>query len=236
MSTIDEILGRNPVTEDSPPVQTARPRMATPARREAPKDKESEKLRNHARKASIVTAITGMTESDEESIIPDNAKRVDPFSTDQSPGLKSTPDINNDSPSEPSLANSHGEELIPPTAALVAPDVTPKVFQLVDPSQVPAPPKPTNVAPGAPTATPAAAPGGALDTILGRTPTPPQGGMPPMQPPITAESFMHTISPMEIKAKAAESLIPASAGGSSMPEHKEGDGKTIFNAVRHLVG
>lgn len=211
--------------------------MAAPARREAPKDKESDKLRNKARQASVVAAITGMNESDEESIIPDNAKRIDTFSTEQIPGLKSTPDINNDSPSEPSLANSHGEELIPPTAALVAPDVTPKVFQLIDPSQVPAPPKPTNVPPGAPSVTPAPpAAGGALDTILGRTPTPPPGGIPPMQPPVTAESFMQTISPMEIKSKAAASLVPASAGGSSMPEHREGDGRTIFNAVRHLVG
>lgn len=235
MSTIDQILGR-PVSEDCPPVQTARVRLASPARREPPKDKENEKLRNKARQASVIAAITGMSESDEESIIPDNAKPVDPFSTEQIPGLKSTPDINNDSPSEPSLANSHGEELIPPTAALVAPDVTPKVFQLVDPSQVPPPPKPTNVPPGAPSAAPAPPAGGnALDTILGRTPTPPPGAAPAM-PPVTAESFMQTISPLEIKAKVAEKLVPASAGGSSMPEHKEGDGRTIFNAVRHLVG
>lgn len=236
MSTIDQILGRKIVHEDDvPPVMAARSRPASMSRRQEPTDKEDKKLRNRARQASVIASITGIAESDEEAIIPADAKRVDPFAADQIPGLKETPDLANDSPSEPSLASNHGEELIPPTAALVAPDVTPKVFQLIDPSQVPPPPKPTNMSPGAATVTPGAPDTGALDTLLGRHAPPPGGAMPSMMP-VTAESFLHAISPIDVKSRAAEKLIPASAGGSSMPEHKEGDGRTIFNVARSLVG
>jgi len=38
-----------------------------------------------------------------------------------------------------------------------------------------------------------------------------------------------------VKAKAAASMVPASEGGS-MPEHVQGDGKTIFANFRRLVG
>lgn len=237
MNTLDQILGRKPLEEDDvPPVMAARTRPATMVRRESPKDTESKKLRDKARQSSVVASIIGMAESDEEAIIPDDAKRIDPYASDQIPGLKQSPDLNNDAPASPALSNAHGEELIPPTAALVAPDVTPDVFKMVDPSQVPAPPKPTNFAPGAPTVTPGPpGDGGALDTIMGRN-TQPAPAMPNGMPPITAESFMQSMNPLEIKAKAAGSLIPASAGGSSMPEHKQGDGRTIFNVVRSLVG
>lgn len=224
-STLDQILGR--VTEDAPPVQAARTASVSPARKSPPTDKEEKKLRDTARRSSVVASIIGMSEGEEEGIIPNDAKRLDPFSTDHIPGMKEVPNLNSASPSEPSLSMGD-EELIPPSAALVAPDITPKVFQLIDPSQVPAPPQPTSLPPGAPSVS-AAPPGeqGALDTILGRdTGT----------PPIAAESFMQAISPGEIKAKVAEKLVPALDGGGNMPEHKEGDGKTIFRTFRSLVG
>lgn len=225
MSTIDQIIGRKPIREDSPPVQAARSKPASPARRLPPEDEEAKKLRNAAaRSRSVVASIIGtVAESDSEAIIPDDAKRVDPFNTGQIPGMKEQPNLNAGSPAEPTTL-AHGEELIPPTAALVAPDVTPDIFKLIDPSAVPAPPRPS-APPGMPTVTPGAPPAtGAMDTILGR-----EAG-------ITAESFMHTISPMEVKAKAAASLVPASAGGSSMPEHVQGDGKTIFSTFRRFAG
>jgi hypothetical protein len=231
MSTLDQIIGRTPVQEDDPPVQTARPR--TPARAGTPTDKEEKKLRDRARRSSTVAHIIGMSESDEESIIPDDAKPVDPYSSDAIPGMRETPSLNSASPSEPSVTAPNGEELISPTAALVAPDVTPKVFQLIDPSMVPAPPKPAGPPPGAPTVTPPQPAGhGALDTILGRNTQPSASQI----PPVTAESFMQTINPLEIKSKVAEKLVPSLSGGSAMPEHQEGDGKTVYAAFRNIMG
>jgi len=231
MSTIDEILGRKPVQEDEPPVQASRTRPASPARRLPPTDKEDKKLRNKARQSSVVAGIIGMAESDEEAIIPNDAKRVDPYNTGQIPGMREQPDLEASGPAEPTT-NVHGEELIPPTAALVAPDVTPNIFQLIDPSQVPAPPQPTAPPPGAPTVTPAVPTDdqGALDTLLGRTSPSPQ------TPAFAVESFVESINPLEVKTTVAEKLVPASEGGSSMPEHRQGDGKTIFSTFRRLVG
>ena len=234
MSTLDQILGRQPVTEDEPPVQTARTRPASMLRRKAPEDTEEKKLRDKARRSSVVANIVGMAESDEEGIIPHDAKPVDPYSSENIPGMSSAPNLGTESPAEPSTSNAHGEELIPPTAALVAPDVTPKVFELVDPSQVPAPPTPTTPPPGAPTVTPGSPPAtGALDTILGRQNPAPGAGAPA---PVAVESFVQAINPYNIKSKVAEKLVPASAGGSSMPLHQEGDGRTVFNVTRSLLG
>ncbi len=201
MSTLDQILGRTPITEDDvvPVVAGARARPASVLRRQEPKDKEEKSLRDRARRSSVIASITGMAESDEEGIIPHDAKRVDPYSTEQIPGTSGTPtNLGTETPSEPSRTNAHGEELIPPTAALVAPDVTPKVFEPVDPSQVPAPPKPTGP-PGPATASPATSPAtGALDTLLGRqnpSPTPPGAGAPI---PVAVESFVQALNPLDI--------------------------------------
>jgi hypothetical protein len=166
-----------------------------------------------------------MTESDHESIIPDDAKPVDPFTVSQIPGVKDIAS-SSEAPSEPSVITAREEELISPTAALVAPDVTPKVFDLIDPSQVPAPPAPPAPAPAPP------GPGqkGALDTILARPAT---GPMP------TAESFMNVITPVDsagVQAAVASKLVPATDGGSGMPSHQEGDGRTVFNVARRLMG
>lgn len=213
--------------EDAPPVQTARPKPGSAFRKEPAQDKEQKKLRDRARQATTVAHIIGMAEADEEGIIPPDAERIDPFAN-QIPGLKETPTLSSSSPAEPTI--THGEELIPPTAALVAPDVTPNILEPIDPSQVPAPPRPqappppTSVQPGAP---PEA---GALDTILGRTQ--PQPATTPA-PPVTAESFIASMTAPE-PANVAESLVPANEGGAPMPEHKEGDGRTVYNVMRRL--
>lgn len=219
MSTVDEIIGRALEEDDVPPVIAGRTRPATLARRDAPEDKEKSKLRDKARRSSMVAHILGMSESDHESIIPDTAKSVDPFSVSQIPGVKDV-QATSQAPSEPSSITARDEELLAPTAALVAPDVTPKVFDLIDPSQVPAPPAPapTPAAPGAPHK-------GALDTILGR--------------PATVESFVHSITPVDtigIKNSVAAKLIPSVSGGSGMPTHQEGDGRTIFDVARQIMG
>jgi hypothetical protein len=233
MSVLDQILGRRPVQEDEPPVQAARTPVPSAQRKEKPKDEESDTLKKKARRSAVVASILGMTESDDESIIPDDAKPVDTFSgVHEIPGMGEVPKFGATGPAEP--ATVHGEELIPPTAALVAPDVTPDVLKAIDPSQVPAPPAAPMPPGGAPTGAPAQ-PQHALDTILGRQNTAPQPG-PPIHAPVTAESFAHMINPIEVKSKVAEALIPSTEGGSEMPNHKEGDGKAIYSAFRRFVG
>ncbi len=242
-SVVDAILGRGQgLTEDDvPPVMAARQPKPVAARRLPPKDEEEKELQNKAakvRSSSVVAGILGMTENEEEGIIPQDAKPFDTFSTQQIPGMQEPPKLDNAKPSEPSVTNIHGEELIPPTAALVAPDVTPNVLQLVDPSQVPAPPvsaPPPGPAPavGSAPPQPTSAPGaeGALDTILGRQNPAPQPA------PVSVESFQQTITdPVVRKQKIAEALVPAKDGGRDMPKHVEGDGKAILNAFRQFNG
>ncbi len=240
MSVVDAILGRGLTEDDVPPVMAARPRTPTAARRVPPQDKEEEELKKkaaQARSSSVVAGILGMSESDEEGIIPPEAKPFDTYYTQQIPGMKEAPKLDAAAPAEPTTANSNGEQLIPPTAALVAPDVTPNVLALIDPSQVPAPPAPP-VPPvsQAPVAPPpgAAPPQPALDTILGR-----QNPAAEVQPPPgTMESFQAAItpaaSPVVAKIKIAEALTPASAGGGEMPAHQEGDGKAVYSAFRQF--
>lgn len=242
-SVVDAILGRRVLAEDDvPPVMTKRPQPPAPARKTPPEDEEDSETAKKAakvRSSSVIAGILGMTESEDEGIIPKDAKPFDTFSTQQIPGLKEAPKLDNTTPSEPaSVANAHGEQLIPPTAALVAPDVTPNVLQLIDPSQVPAPPAPP--VPPAPVERPLpptgapTAPQPALDTILGRqnpAPQPPQA----TAPPVTAEAFVQALHPLEVKSKIAEALVPAMDGGADMPKHVEGDGKAIYNAFRQFT-
>lgn len=237
-SVVDAILGRGLTEDDVPPVMASRPKTAT--RRAAPEDEEEEELKKKAavaRTSSVIAGILGMSESDEEGIIPPEAKPFDTFSTQQIPGMKEAPKLDGSAPAEPSMANSNGEQLIPPTAALVAPDVTPNILALVDPSQVPAPPAPP--AGPAPIERPVPPSGAApnqpaLDTILGR-----QNPAADVQPPPgMVESFQAAInpaaSPVMAKIKIAEALTPASAGGGDMPAHQEGDGRAVYSAFRQF--
>jgi hypothetical protein len=68
----------------------------------------------------------------EKSIIPDNAEEFETEEVDiQTPDLEDKPD---DKP-----VSINGEELLHPSLALVAPDLTPDFDQPLDPAQVPAP-------------------------------------------------------------------------------------------------
>ena len=142
MSLVDEIMGRKTILEDCPPMQAARPQVPSAYRKKTPEDEEKERLKKAARRSSVVASILGVSESDDERIIPQDAKRLDAFSgVHDIPGMEDTPNLNSSSPSEPSTSTTNGEQLIPPTAALVAPDITPDVFKMIDPSSVPAPPE-----------------------------------------------------------------------------------------------
>jgi hypothetical protein len=262
MGLIDDILGRRSVrenTSDVVPVVAGKQRL--PLRKEPPKDKEDDKLKDRARRSSVVAHIMGMTESDDEAIIPDTAQSLDPMQTHQIPGLSSRNpvDDNEEEPSEPSRTNIHGEELIPPSAALVAPDVTPNVMVPLDPSQVPAgartmerpaPPSPMGQPEaGAPAQPPmGTSPNrGVLDTILGRQNTGPQ---PAAAAQAMAESMLHQDAAAQAMAEAmmneavngtiqervASKIVPAAEGGEGMPIHREGDGRSVYNAFRRFTG
>ena len=250
MSLVDQLLGRRiavreNTTADVVPVPAGKQQQ--PTRKAPPKDKEEDKLKERARRSSVVAHIMGMTESDDEAIIPDSATPLDPFEVHHIPGMVAKPpgSVQHEEPSEPSPSNIHGEALIPPTSALVAPDVTPNVMSPLDPSQVPAAPRPMErpvapapVAPGA-TGEPRPAPmsnspnAGVLDTILGRQNKQPQ---PDAAAQAMAEQMMNEAVNGTVEERVASKLIPAQEGGEGMPVHKEGDGRSVYNAFRRFNG
>jgi hypothetical protein len=230
---VNAILGRRVTEDSSVPIPVTKHRVA---RKAPPTDKEEGKLKKVARTSSIVAHIIGMAESDDEAIIPKSAKPLDPF-THQIPGMVAEPPgaVSHEEPSEPAVTNIHGEQLIPPTAALVAPDVTPKVMQLIDPSQVPKCPAPAPTGPKE----------GAMDTLLGREAAP-EGGegaldtllgrqnATPQPAQAMADSMMAEVVHGSIQERVAAKLMPANEGGEGMPSHKEGDGKTVYNTFRRF--
>ena len=246
MSMIDDLLGRRPVREDfsALPPGTYKQQRPAPVRQLPPKDKEEDKLRKKARQSSVVACILGMTESDDEGIIPPDAKQVDTFSAgERIPGIRSDPLPQAEGPEEPAVSNVSGEELIQPQAALVAPDITPNVMQPLDPSQVPAPPRPPQ-APlppmtGGNPELPGEAARGVMNTILGRqnagsqpqAPAPSQAELESM----AASTVAAMTNPIVIQEKVAEALTPAQPGTSTMPDHREGDGKSVYTAFRKFM-
>jgi hypothetical protein len=246
MSLVDQLLGRTPVREDSsvvPVVAGRRPQAPDSSRRKPPEDEEDEDLRHKAaRHRSVVASIMGMAESDEEGIIPADAKRVDTLTGgEQIPGIRSDPLPKPERPAEPArTTNNSGEELIEPSAALVAPDITPNVRVPIDPSAVPMAPQ--RLAP--PPSVAAAQQDGArdvwnstahvMDMILGRQSAAPQ---PVNQANLEmqAESVVASMADsVDIKTKAAMALMPESQG-AAMPIHQEGDGRSVFNAARRFM-
>jgi hypothetical protein len=238
MGLVDQLLGQKPLVREDTPALWARPQRPTPARREPPQDEEEEKLRKKAAcQRSVVASIMGMTESDDESIIPDDAEQVDTLTGGEHiPGIRSDPLPSPEGPSEPgATTNVSGEELIQPTAALVAPDITPNAMRPIDPSQVPAAPQrpmpPPSVAAAQAQGAEEAAGGarGVMDLLMGRQNSAPQpeGAM--------AESMVAAMThPAVVKQRVAEALVPGEAGGT-MPRHQEGDGQSVFRAFRQFV-
>ena len=252
MSLVDQMLGRSPLREDSsvPPALTVPAKRPSAVRRQTPEDKEEEGLKKKARHCSVVASIMGMTESDDESIIPSDADPVDVLvGGAHIPGIRSDPLPGEEDPEEPlSTTNADGEELIQPSAALVAPDVTPNVMKTIDPSQVPAPPKPPEpVAPPVPPPTMEQPHDfrGVMDTVLGRQSAQPQAASAADMEAANAmaESFLASavdsaVDPGAIQQRVSEALTPASGGSeaSIMPKHSEGDGKTVYDSFRRFTG
>jgi hypothetical protein len=220
---VAQMTGRR-VQEDVP-VPVAACRSEIPNRR---KDRRSVQRRTAA-------AMMGMREDqdqDQDGIIPGDADEVDNYGGPAGTKVDHDKVEDDETPDDAMTPASSGYEeetgeLIAPSAALVAPDVTPHTLEPLDPSQVPAPKQPA--AAPAPPAAPAATgqpPIDPMDVLLGR-----RSGRQPMPPEETAPP---------VTTEAAQATINATLGvsgpgdllgqGREMPPPAPGDAKKVMEA------
>ncbi len=134
-------------------------------------------LRNRDRRGvqrRTAAAMMGVSEA-ETPIIPDDAEEMEMYGGSSGIQLDSPALDDENQPETPEAPDTAAEEdetgLIQPRAALVAPDVTPKTLEPIDPSEVPAPSKPATTASGAPKVSDdGKGASDALNVLLGRTP------------------------------------------------------------------
>jgi len=179
--------------------------------------------------------------SDEESLIPPEAKPVDGTATVGKPlrPLKAVVQ-------EPSHPTAAKEKFLTPYAALTAPDVTPQALTPIDPSQVPGAAKPEQFTvadlsrtPETTEAHPDAA-AQAMRVLLGHQPA--------AKPPAntaeaanagavrTAEALAAKITAEAVASAPPSVLVAASEGGAPMPAHVTGDGSAILSTFRRFSG
>lgn len=175
-------------------------------------------------------AIMGMAEGERDSIIPDDAEEVDSHGSAAGVRLDKEKEREDQQPERPIMpvtgdADDDDAELIPPKAALVAPDVTPHTLEPLDPSDVPAPAKAPGASPAQPTAPGSSQTIDPLSVLLGRSSASRQE--------IPAEKI--------VTAEAAQSTVNASLGingtpgdllgqGREMPPPQDGDARKIMEA------
>jgi len=172
-------------------------------------------------------------------IIPPDAPEIDTVGEPIKKGMRPVRDV----VMEPNDPYADKEKMMTPTAALVAPDVTPEADKPIDPSAVPGASRQTFRAKDA-EAEPAAEtqPHSSVDTmdiLLGRQRGAPSRQQEPDQV-VTAES---AYSQLGIQSPAAMNVTESSAGmgqvllkeGQDMPEHVPGDGRKIMENFRRFV-
>lgn len=156
---------------------------------------------------NTAAAMMGMAESsgdDDDSIIPDDAEQIegsgsdveidgDLVAKDQEPAAARVP--------PEASAAAHGEPLLTPRSALVAPDVTPEVDVALDTSEVPAPPQQAASRPAQSRDQGA----DALKVLLGRAEPSAQPQAPMSEPVVTAEA-----------AQAAVNTVLQTGGGGDV--------------------
>ncbi len=232
MNALDRILGRETVDEATsdvvPAVAGARPRGVL---RDAARRKRSRVV------ASIVGRLTEDDPEDrdnrdadgnEESLFPDDAEEVEDQRALAMPSLKGVDPVK-DYKKDPDSAG--GEELLTPRAALVAPDVTPEAETHISPTEVPGYGQGSSFTSAEAAQAPPEQPGkSAVDTLLGRRPVKPNSMVPPSQ-------ARPTPMPMELGAVTEEEAKAAilESAGQGMPDHKAGDGKSVFNNIRRFI-
>lgn len=187
-----------------------------------------------------VARVVGEAQAPDSALIPDDAEEFEgggqPYEKKQKP-VK-------DVVMEPRDPYAEKEKLMTPSAALVAPDVTPEADQPIDPAAVP------NSGNGArfrasDADREASVPNQplhkrAMDTLLGRPAGPSQQAEPDAV--VTAESayaMMGIKSPDQLHLEESSGLVSGEAAlrqGTPMPEHKSGDGRAVLSAFRRFVG
>lgn len=189
------------------------------------KNKEKTKPRKN-----IVDSLTDNIDLSTD-IIPDDAE------SDSTP-LK---DVNTSSGPAELPDKKTGDKLIDPTVALVAPDVTPKAEEPIDPSSLPIPGtvNPTS----------------ALNTILGTNPAPASNQVNAgvdtkkeassqealfrsfgISMPQVSESVPEAIKDMQVTQALAETVAAATQPDIPMPVHQEGDIRKLCSAFRSFMG
>lgn len=255
MSTLDRVLGRQPIQEVTTTGDIAPVMGTVPASRSIKRPKLARDIAKKKDRSSLVKSVIGRTDESEEaeyeeeeehgddSIIPTDAKKIKDFGMGVSALELKEPKLTKRGPDAP---QEDDEKLLSPKAALVAPDVTPHSMTEIDPSDVPGPSgttfKAADVEAPAPAAEmPSAAPGtdtftNAMDTVLGRqrpsqVPRSAEGQVPPP----TMESAAPPISP-EAAAAMFSNGNDQLKQGQPMPEPKASDGKQVCESFRRFCG
>jgi hypothetical protein len=203
--------------------------------------------RRRRQSASAVSRVLG--EADEEPTIPDDAEDIERSEVVLGKPMRQPKEV----VQEPSHPTGNREKLLTPYSALTAPDVTPGITQPIDRSKVPgqinvkteftakdtaATPEPMQPEPvrGEDAAV------RAMDVLLGRerTTTPPekdkerqqfdQAGALATAEAVTA-STLASMNAGPINESYASGLVQ----GAGMPDHKEGDARTVCNAFRKFT-
>lgn len=234
---MSRVLGET-TTGDVAPVLANRPRMdyAERLRRLRSRRGEDPETGN-----VDVKRMVGESDSEDDSVIPDDAEPVDPSEMSDGKPLRPVRDI----VQEPSHPVADKEKYQTPYAALTAPDVTPQSTQPIDPSNVPGTTTPERF-----TAADLAQSGGndtsdvaakAMDVLLGRN----RASKPATTPAdfsragdITTEEAARLVGVQppvfeDAKAKAAAVL---QEGGAMPPPAPASDGSAVYSAFRRFNG
>jgi len=216
------------------------PVVATvPAERQSARNRPNKK-RN--RGSTVAQALGMMNEDDDSgrdgSVFPDQREEGEPVSASE---IDREPDVK-EKPAEPANPyNQADEQGIPPSVALVAPDVTPMALIPLDSAKIPKFKETSFSTTQADAAVPPEEPAGgsALDALLAR---PTEEEEPAPGPP--APRVVSTEEAKAMMGVRPVSLNEDGAGGdglgylkpgSEMPEHKDGDVKKIMSTFRKFA-
>lgn len=206
-----------------------------------PRSRFRDRLR---RRKEDVRRVVGEAQTPDEGLIPDDAEE---FEGGGQPFERSSKPVK-DVVMEPRDPYADKEKLMTPSAALVAPDVTPQATQPLDPSAVPGGGQGERFRtsdaerePSGGTAPNQPLPKRAMDVLLGRPVGPSQEASPDAV--VTAESayrMMGVQSPNEqFQAEESGGGLTGQAvlkEGQAMPDHQHSDGRTVLNVFRRFVG
>lgn len=176
----------------------------------------------------------------EEPLIPADAEDYEPAGQPFQKGMKPVKDV----VMEPNDPYAGKEKLATPSAALVAPDVTPDAEVPLDPSKVPgmagnrfrmSDVEREGAEPAAPEYT--QVPNRAMDALLGRPKPPTETAQPDAV--VTAESAYAMLGVQSPNAQHLAETAPAGQvllkEGQAMPDHVASDGRQVLSAFRRFV-